>query len=154
MGFDPVTAILIASAVSVGTSIQQGRLAKKQAKVEQASYQNRIDLANKEAEISVKNAHIDWEFAEGRNISLASRMGINFYHSGSALANRAYNQTVLNDTLNQVEMRRDAKTKSLSLSSEIAGLKGRYAMWGAAGDIANTTASSSMKLYQLDKEII
>ena len=152
---DPVTWVLIASAaVSTVTSLKQAEQAKKSAKVEQASYQNRIDLANKEAEISVKNAHIDWEFAEGRNISLASRMGINFYQSGSALANRAYNQTVLNDTLNQVEMRRDAKTKNLSLSSEIAGLKGRYAMWGAAGDIANTTASSSMKLYQLDKEII
>tara|TARA_R100001086_G_C11759585_1_gene237712 strand:+ start:42 stop:551 length:510 start_codon:yes stop_codon:yes gene_type:complete len=148
---DPVTFVLIASAV-VGTvsSIKQAELAKKQASLQQAQYEDNKKIAVEQANIDVKNATLENEFLLGSNLSLASRTGIHAYSSGSFLANRAYNTRVLNDTLYQIDLNKNAKITQANIGISQAGLSARYAVWGAAGNVAGTLANTNYKLHQLD----
>lgn len=151
MGFDPITMVLVASAaVSVVSSVKQAQLAKKQASLQQAQYEDNKEIAVEQANIDVKNATLENEFLLGSNISLLSRSGIHAYSSGSFLANRAYNTRVLNDTLYQIDLNKNAKITQANIGISQAGLSAKYAVWGAAGNIAGTLANSSYKLYQLN----
>ena len=113
-------------------------------------YEDNKKIAVEQANIDVKNATLENEFLLGSNISLASRSGIHAYSSGSFLANRAYNTRVLNDTLYQIDLNKNAKITQANIGISQAGLSARYAVWGAAGNVAGTLANTSYKLHQLD----
>ena len=150
---DPVTIAIIAStAVSVGSSMKQPKLAKKKAQFEQQQYESNNKLATQQAEADIIRARDRHEFTLGANLSLASRSGMSPFGSGSFLANRAYNQRVLDDTLSQINLNKNARISQNNLSISMSKVSAKYAVWGAASDIAGTISSSTYKLDQLKKD--
>jgi len=149
---DPVTMIMIATAVSVGTSIQQAQIAKKQAALQKEQYESNKKIAIKKAEYDTVQAKDRHEFQMGSNLSLATRSGVDTFSSPSFLAHTSYNARVLNDNLAQIDLNKEASITRANLGISQASLGARYAVWGAVSDIGNTFASSSYKLYQLNKD--
>jgi len=149
---DPVTMIMVATAVSVGTSIQQAQIAKKQAALQKEQYESNKKIAIKKAEYDTVQAKDRHEFQMGSNLSLATRSGVDTFSSPSFLAHTSYNARVLNDNLAQIDLNKEASITRANLGISQASLGARYAVWGAVSDIGNTFASSSYKLYQLNKD--
>ena len=148
---DPVTMAIIAmTATSVVSSVKQAQIAKKQASFQKAQYEDNKKIAIEKAKYDTIQAKDRHEFTMGRNISLATRSGVDVYMSPSFSAHMSYNTRVLNDNVAQIELTKNARITQANLGISQANLSARYAVWGAVSDIASVGASSSMKLYQLD----
>lgn len=147
---DPVTFVLIASAVvSVGASLKQAQLAKKQAAIEQQQYEEDSKWATKMAKVDKENLSTESEFVRGRNLASAASLGYVPYSSGSYLANRNYNQFQLDRTLKQIDEQLVYKKGRYALSSRMSSIRGQYNYIGAIGNAIGTIGSTTYKINSL-----